>query len=392
MSGSSGISGAGAATAENGGLAARYRARRAELAADLARRGVAAARFEDFEHMRSPSVRYLCGHPGDAFLIVGADGRSALVAWDVNMAALHAHADVVLAYTDFGRRSGPAMRAALEAIGVPAGSRVEMPRATPYPSFVDHVEALEDFDLLCLNDGADKTLLAMRARKDDAELEIYRRISALTDALIDRVEEGVRSGEIRTELDAAMLIERASRSDGCEGTGFHTIAAGPTRSFGIHAFPSFGSGPFATPGMSILDFGIVLEGYTSDVTMSFLRGPLTARQEEMAALVREAYDIGAGTCAPGVPAKEVALRVDRFFASRGFTMPHALGHGIGMESHEYPGINLRDENDAVLETGHIVTMEPGLYDPALGGVRLENDLLITATGFETLTKSRIVRL
>lgn len=372
--------------------AAMYAARRAAVAASIRGRGIAAARFEDFEHMRSPSVRYLCGHPGDAFLLVGADGRSVLVAWDVNMAQAMASVDHVLAYTDFGRRSGPAMLAALAKIGVEPGSKVEMPAATSYPSYVDHVEALDGFDLVCAADGIDAFVLGARGVKDAGELDLYRRVCALTDDLMDRLEHGVRSGDITTELDAAMLIERASRSGGLEGTGFETIAAGPSRSFGIHAFPSFGDGPFGADGMSILDFGLKLEGYSSDVTMSFIRGSLGREREKMVWLVEEAYARGVAACKPGVPVREVALIVDRFFAAHGFVMPHSLGHGIGLEAHEYPGINLRDGNDAVLAPGQIVTMEPGLYHPDLGGVRLENDLLITAEGCEVLTHSRIVRL
>ncbi len=369
-----------------------YKARRAAVAAGLVERGIAAARFEDFEGMRSPSVRYLCGHPGDAFLLIGADGRSILVAWDVNMAAAHASVDEVLAYTSFGRRSAPAMQTALERIGVAPGSRVELPCATSYPSFVDHVAALDGFDLVCETGGIDDFVLRMRADKDEAELALYRRISALTDSLMDRIEAGVRSGELSTELDVGMFIEREGRASGAEGTGFETLAAGPERSFGIHAFPPFGAGPFGTKGMSILDFGIKVDGYTSDVTMSFLRGPLDPEQEKMAALVEEAHGIAFAACGPGVRARDVALAVDRFFADHGRTMPHALGHGIGLEAHETPGVNLREENDFVLKPGNIVTIEPGLYDPRLGGVRLEDDVLITETGREKLTSSRIVRL
>jgi Xaa-Pro dipeptidase len=73
-------------------------------------------------------------------------------------------------------------------------------------------------------------------------------------------------------------------------------------------------------------------------------------------------------------------------------MPHGLGHGVGLEAHEAPAVRSRADNAAILAPGHIITIEPGLYDPELGGVRLENDVLITAEGAEVLTHSRIVRL
>jgi Xaa-Pro dipeptidase len=73
-------------------------------------------------------------------------------------------------------------------------------------------------------------------------------------------------------------------------------------------------------------------------------------------------------------------------------MPHALGHGIGLEAHEAPGVNVRASNTAILVPGNIITLEPGLYHPEFGGVRLENDVLITENGCKVLTKSRIVSL
>ncbi|TXT49737.1 MAG: Xaa-Pro dipeptidase [Spirochaetes bacterium] len=369
-----------------------YKERRALLAASLRERGIAAARFEDFEHLRSPSVRYLCGHPGDAFLLVSSTGNSVLIPWDVNMARAMSHADEILPYTSFGRNPGKATRAALEWLGIPPGSKVELSSSTPYPSYVDHVAALEEWDLVCQEDGASAKVLSLRARKDPSELEIYVRASALTDRIMDEVEAALRSGDLAREVDVALFIERKALEAEAEGLGFDTIAAGPGRSFGIHAFPSYGAGPFASEGMSILDFGVVVEGYTSDVTMSFFKGKLSPEQERRVELVRQAYDLGVAACGPGVPAREVAQRVDDFFSRHEVVMPHALGHGIGLESHEYPGINLREENSAVLEPGMIVTIEPGLYDPTLGGVRLENDILITELGHRVLTHSRIVRL
>lgn len=369
-----------------------YSLRREKVAAALKARGIAAARFEDFEHMRSPSVRYLCGQPHDAFLVISADASSVLVPWDENMARKMAYVDKIIPYTEFGRRSESAMDAALEQLGAPRGSKVEFPEATPYPVYVEHVAALDDWDLVCEKGGIDTAVLEMRAIKDQGELEIYSRASELTNRLMDRIEEGVRAGLLATELDVALFIEKEARAGGAEGTGFETIAAGPERSFGIHAFPSFGSGPFGTKGLSILDFGIVVEGYTTDVTMSFVRGPLSAEQNKMVALVEEAYGLGVAACKPGTPGRDVALVVDEFFAKAGFTMPHSLGHGIGLEAHEAPGVNVRAENTAILKPGTIVTMEPGLYHPDLGGVRLENDVLITEDGHRVLTTSRIVRL
>lgn len=369
-----------------------YRRRRQKVAEYLKRRGFAATRLVDFEGTRDSSIRYLTGQPGDALLVIGADASSVLVPWDLNMAHKMAHADFILPYTDFGRKAESAAEAALAKLGISAGEKVEFSASTPYPVFVDNVAALSAWDLICERGGVDEAILSLRSVKDEGELEIYRRAAALTNAVIDGVERGVRSCSLNSETDVALFIEREGRSGGAEGMGFETLAAGPSRSFGIHAFPPYGSGPFGGQGFSILDFGLVLEGYTTDVTMTFVRGPLSQVQEKMLQLVEEAHALGIRSCTAGTPARTVAEKIDKLFAEASLSMPHSLGHGVGLEAHEAPGLNLREENEAVLAPGNIVTIEPGLYSPKEGGVRLEDDVLVTDEGPVTLTTSRIVRL
>jgi Xaa-Pro dipeptidase len=94
----------------------------------------------------------------------------------------------------------------------------------------------------------------------------------------------------------------------------------------------------------------------------------------------------------GTPAKDIAAAVDALFSKSRKQMPHGLGHGIGLQEHEHPVLNTRGDNEWVLEPGMIFTVEPGLYDPLLGGCRLENDILITETGYEILTNARIIKL
>lgn len=369
-----------------------YQTRRKKIAQVLKQRGIQAVRFMDFESMRNPAIRYLCGHPGDAILIISSDEKAILVPWDINMAEKMAFTDLILPYTKFGRSAIVATRSVLQELAIPGGSKIEVSEATAYPDYIDLVSELEAWDFICEKGGIDVEVLKMRAVKDEGELEIYERASALTNYLIDALEQKVRIGEITTELDAALFIEKECRTHGAEKTGFDTIAAGPTRSFGIHAFPSYGSGPFATKGFSILDFGIVVDGYTSDVTMTFAKGPLHKEQEKMLTLVQQAYDLAVAACKPGIRSRDVAMLVDDFFKEAKMTMPHSLGHGIGLEAHEAPGVNIRDDNDVVLVPGHIITIEPGLYHPEFGGVRLENDVLITKDGGKVLTSSRIVTL
>ncbi len=369
-----------------------FQKRRAELYTWMARNSISVVVLEDTEGRRDPAIRYFTGHPSDALLIMTITGHAVLCPWDEIMAEKMARVDVIVPYTDFGRNPVAAVRGITERIGVPDRSRIEIPAVTPYPSFLKYVEALFQYDVICREGGAAREIERMRSLKDEAEIAVIEKASAITDTLINLIEKNLRSGKIKTETDVALLIEREARSMGAEGTGFETLAAGPERSFGIHAFPPYTSSPFPGQGLSILDFGIKFQGYTSDVTLTVASGELTAAQEKQLALVEKAYKAALELYKPGLPTKAAPIKVDEIFEKAKRKMPHALGHGIGLEAHEGPAVRNREDNDWVYEPGMVVTCEPGLYHPVHGGCRLENDILITAEGHRVLTNSRIIRL
>jgi Xaa-Pro dipeptidase len=369
-----------------------FETRRGRLYDWMAQEGVAMLMLEDAEGKRDPGVRWLTGQPGDALLFLAVDRRCLLVPWDANIAKLFADADAIVPYGEFDRHPVKAARSVAEHLKLPAASRVEIPASTPYPSFLKFVEALGDYDVLCRDGGAADEIQAMRAVKDEEEIRVYREVSRITNEVIDLLETELSSGRVRTETEVAMFVDAAARVRGCEGTGFETIAAGPSRSFGIHAVPAYTGDSFGGTGLSILDFGLKFHGYTSDVTLTVARGPLSRTQERMLSLTQKAYELALGMCGKGVPTREIALAVDAHFAKGKKLMPHALGHGIGLEAHEAPWIRSRADNEWRLEPGMIFTLEPGLYDPVHGGCRLENDVILTEKGPEVLTRSRIIRL
>jgi len=369
-----------------------YEKRRAKLFDWMALEGTHLIMIEDSERSRDPAVRWLSGHPHDALLFLTADRRCVLAPWDLNLAMRYAEADAFLPYADLDYRPEKALRAVTSFCKMPKGGRIEIPAATSYPTFLRYVEELSDYDVMCREGGIWEEIEQSRAVKDEAEITLYRTISAYTNELIDRLEANVRSGELKTEADIALFIEAQSRAMGCEGTGFPTIAAGPSRSFGIHAFPSYTAGAFGGDGLSILDFGITCTGYTSDVTLTFTRGELSKAQEKMLSLVEKAHKLALSMVKSDVPAKSIGAAVEAFFARSKKKMPHGLGHGIGLDVHEPPSLRNRTDNNWVLEPGMIITIEPGLYDPVHGGCRLENDILVTETGAEQLTSARIIRL
>ena len=359
----------------------------------MSQEGVALLMLEDTEGRRDQNIRWLTGHPGDALFFLSVDRKALLVAWDINLAKRYVTEPciTVAAYSEFDRMPQKTIIGAIGRLGVPAGARIEIPPVTPYPVFLDFVGELTYFDILCRERGAAAELKKYRAVKDEEEIAIYRKAAEITNDLIGLIEKNVRRGKIKTEADAALLIEYEIRKRGGEGTGFETLAAGPQRSFAIHAHPAYTFAPFAGPGLSILDFGVKLGSYTTDVTLTFVREP-SPKQEKLVTLVEKAYKLCLSMIQNGASARDIAASADGLFTKAKKHMPHGLGHGVGLDAHEYPTFRNRSDNEWVLEPGMIFTLEPGLYDPAIGGCRLENDILMTETGPEVLTQSRIVRL
>jgi Xaa-Pro dipeptidase len=201
-----------------------------------------------------------------------------------------------------------------------------------------------------------------------------------------------------SETELALFLEVRARERGAEGMAFESLAAGPERSFAIHAFPAYTDADFGTQGFSILDFGVCWEGYRSDVTLTAVRGPLSRLQERMREAVLAAYARALPQVKPGADPQDIGADIDRFLSEAGLPMPHGLGHGLGLEAHEAPSLRLRQpgapaaQPPASLLPGMVLTIEPGAYDPEAGGIRLENDLLVIAGGHELLTHASLIHL
>lgn len=346
--------------------------------------------LEDREETRNSNIRYLTGHPGDALLFIFQSGDTLLLPWDMHMAAKMASATEIIPYNDFGRSGIQAIQEILKTRKIGKGNVIELSSSVSHTGFKKLQSAIPNTGLLCREDGAEEQLGKMRMIKTDKELEIYGKAFAITDKLIDELEEGLRKNSFPAELDAALFIEKRSRELGAEGSSFEIIAAGPERSFGIHAVPAFSAAGFLGSGLSLIDFGVRYCGYCTDVTVGITREPLSEKQHLMASLTARAHKSCMSACRPGTGTKELNDLAAAIFSDQGFTLDHALGHGIGLDVHEAP--YLRGRDSIPLEAGMIITIEPGLYDKHEGGIRLENDVLITEDGHKTLTNSRMIHL
>ena len=372
-------------------LAKIYSDRRALFIKKMKEENIDAVIFEDSEDHRDPNVRYFSGHPSDAALIISQSSACVLIPWDENLARQNAFVDKIIPSTRYERNTLRAIKAVLGTMKF-TSQKIEISPATPYPKFLECVDELNAYDVLCKEKGVHSYATKMRETKDEYEIELVKEAARVGDLIIAQIEKQIKSGKIKTETDVALLIEKECRAHGCERTGFDTLAAGPARSFAIHAFPGYTAGEWPGKGLSILDFGVVYKGYTSDTTLTVAKGNLSDGQKEILALVQKAYNECLELYKKDVPVKAAAAKADEIFSKARRSMPHGLGHGIGLEIHEAPFVRQRAEPECVFKPGMIVTLEPGLYDPELGGVRLENDVLITESGNEVLTKSKILVL
>lgn len=368
-----------------------YAGRRAKLADFLKENNTGCAVFIDSEEHRDPAIRYYTGHSSDAVLLIFSDGFSILVPWDENLAKANACYDKMVPYTRYKNDSIQAVKSLLN-VSYTHGenSKVELPPYLTYPNYLKFIDALSNYDCRCKEDGAHKFSVDSRMIKDEYEIYCTKEAARVGDLIIDKIEAGIKDNSIKTEMDVALLIEKELRINGCEKTGFDTLAAGPARSFAIHAFPGYTNGEWPAQGLSILDFGVVYNGYTSDTTVTVAKGPLTEAQKQQVELVQKAYDECSSLYTKEHTLVEAAKHADNVFAKAKRKMPHTLGHAIGLEIHEYPRVSTKMPADMHFQPGMILTCEPGLYDPEIGGCRLENDVLITEEGNEVITKSRII--
>ncbi len=370
-----------------------YRKRREKVYDYMAQNNISVAVFEDSEDSRCSSLRYLTGHPSDAVLLLSAERTSILIPWDENLANERAHADKLIPYTKYGRDNIKAVEETLKEFNISDNPVLALSPETTYPLFNKYKTTLPNsWKILCKEDSVHHFVIKQRSRKDEYEIACTKKACSITSAMTDIIVQGVKDGKFTTESEVALFIEGELRKQGCERTSFDTLAAGPSRSYAIHAFPGYTAKEWGTKGLSILDYGVCYEGYASDCTITIARGPLTAEQTRQLDLVQKAADECIKLYKPSQPILAAATKADDIFAEDGRTMPHGLGHGTGLDIHEAPFINRRAKALDVFEAGNIITLEPGLYDPIIGGCRLENDVLITEDGNEILTNSKIFRL
>ena len=231
--------------------------------------------------------------------------------------------------------------------------------------------------------AVDPLVAKLRQVKDAAEIQQMRSAAALGCRLFDRMLEYIQPG--MTENAVAAELEHAGRLAGAEAMSFPTIVASGQRSALPHGTATGAKLP--RRGFVTLDFGVVLGGYCSDMTRTVHMGRGSTEERTVYEAVLDAQEAGVAAVRAGVSVADVdeAARgvLRRAGLDKWFT--HSTGHGVGLEIHEWP--RLAAKQTQKLETGMVVTIEPGVYMPGKFGLRIEDMVLVTANGGEILTPS-----
>ena len=225
---------------------------------------------------------------------------------------------------------------------------------------------------------------ALRAVKEPVELDAIRAAAALADDMFELL---CRRGLVgRTEREVALELEREMRERGAEGPSFPSIVAGGAHGALPHARPR--EERIAPGTLVIVDLGCLLEGYCSDCTRTFATGRLPAEAQEAYELVLAAQETALAAIRPGIGCREIDALARQVIddGGHGEHFGHGLGHGVGLEIHEDPRLSPTAEEDARLEPGNVVTVEPGVYQPDGFGVRIEDLVAVGRDGPEVLSR------
>ncbi|MEK8132768.1 Xaa-Pro peptidase family protein [Paenibacillus filicis] len=248
-----------------------------------------------------------------------------------------------------------------------------------YGAYLAYSQVLSGIELV----ATDKLVETLRMVKDDTEIAVMQEAADLADRTFHHIVGLLKPGV--SERDIALEIELFVRRNGAASTSFETIVASGERSALPHGKASdriIGTDEFVK-----LDFGAYYKGYCSDITRTVVVGKPSDKHQEIYGIVLEAQLEALSRIRPGMTGREADAVARDVIKRHGYGdyFGHGLGHGLGMEVHEAP--RLSTQGDIVLEPGMVVTVEPGIYLPGFGGVRIEDDIVITDTGNRRLTQS-----
>lgn len=228
---------------------------------------------------------------------------------------------------------------------------------------------------------AEPALLALRSRKDATEIAAIEKAIGIAETALRRIISRVRPG--MTERQVAAMLTNELLASGAESIAFGPIVSAGPNSASPHATPT--DRVLARGDLLVVDWGVYADSYPSDITRTFAIGEVEPELRHIYDVVKQANEAARAVVRPGVSGREIdnAARGVIEAAGYGEYFFHRTGHGLGLEVHEAPDAS--QANAAAMVPGNVFTIEPGIYLPGRGGVRIEDDMLVTETGSRCLT-------
>ncbi|WKX02213.1 aminopeptidase P family protein [Candidatus Mycoplasma mahonii] len=225
----------------------------------------------------------------------------------------------------------------------------------------------------------------LRIIKDEAEIKLMKKAGSIALHALKELEADIKPGISELELDRK--LEFLLRKHGAKKGSFDAIVVSGKRGSLPHGNPS--AKILQTGELLTIDFGALYEGYCSDITRTFHVGNVTdPKILEFEEVLRTAQQMGKDAVKPGVTTGAIDKVCRDYITKKGFGeyFVHSTGHGLGIDVHELPNVTSNKALDVVLEAGMVITVEPGIYIPGVGGIRVEDDILVTKNGYEVLSK------
>ena len=330
------------------------------------------------------SLRYLTGFTGEGALILVAS--NALLLTDSRYTAQARQEAPGLPVQEGRSWAKTGLAEALREKGI---ERVSCSSDRVSHHWVETMRKLDGFTLLPIQDP----VAVLRRTKSSDEIAKLKRAAEIADAALTRLVEEIRIG--MTEAEVALRLEWLIRTSDAEGVAFEVNASAGPNSALNHYRPSLGNRTLADGDLLLFDFGACVDGFRSDLTRTFSVGEATDRSKEIYDIVLRANLAAIDAVRAGMTGVEADAVARELIAAAGYAdhFGHGLGHGIGLDVHEPPGLSPKSED--VLETGMVVTIEPGVYILGVGGVRIEDDVVVTEGGCKVITafpKDRLIEV
>ena len=331
--------------------------------------------FDAFLVTNEANQQYLTGMPGTTCLLIPKKGQCTLYVYNVNY--LQAKAEAKDAEVIEIKR-GENLAQKLAPILKTAKTKKMAIDSPPYEFYRQIAKATRGKAALKIRNDL---LWELRKVKDEKELELMRKAGEITGEAMKTAYDTIKPGI--TEIQAAAEIEYTMRCKGSYGTAFDTIVASGARSAYSHGGCSerkIGKGD-----LIVIDIGATYQSYRSDMTRTITAGKPTQKQTKLYEIVKKAQEKAYQTIKPNVKAKAVDTAARKVITDAGYgdRFVHGLGHGVGLEVHEMPGLGPNSKDK--LASGNVVTNEPGIYFLGFGGIRIEDTVLVRKGKAEKFT-------